>query len=301
MKEAQEIVKDWLESLKEAYPHLPDNLPTDKEKENLLKLERWFKHIEELREYYDDVGKKELDEKYQDEPGRRQIIPVLMSLDDMSPEEVKAWHEMFICLAASMVHLSFGYWNTHNGQGDATLDLGDLLGYLPVVFLYVLSSYKPYPSDKRFSREHERVAYEKENDLTEKEIAKIDKSRIKLITWVYTESRRHINTYMQQIAYNIKYGSGYTHRLQQLILDIVNTYETDEGRYPTDEEVVTELRKTRYGKLLKKESLMKHVRFLKETKAGNYDTVSLYNPSPCVIGVVVYPFVARVVIPTRYC
>jgi hypothetical protein len=251
----------WVSALKSAYPHLPDSLSIDVEKANLAVLKDWFARVQALRIEYDQMDKSELPEELQDETGKRQIIPVLLSLDSMSPQEIQAWHELFVCLSAHMADIAYTYWRTHASSGSA-VSLEDVLNYLPVVFLYVLSSYKEYPQGAPTDEENRE------------DFSHADDGRVRLITWVHIEARRHINTYLQHYAYTVRYGSGYTHRLRQTITKLQAKSLTSEGRTLTKDEVVTEVRKTHYGQIVSASTLADHVGDVMTSES----TVSLSDP-----------------------
>lgn len=251
----------WVSTLKGAYPDLPDNLTLAVEKKNLQILSRWFTHIEELRIKYDSMDKADLPVELQDETGKRQIIPVLLSLDTMPASEIRAWHELFVCLSAHMSEIAYTYWRTH-ASGTSTVSLEDVLNYLPVVFLYVLSSYKEYPTKTNPDKE------------TREQFSHAEDGRVRLITWVHIEARRHINTYLQHHAYTVRYGSGYTHRLRQTVSKLQSRSLTTAGRNLTKEELVEQISTTHYGQIVSRDTLADHVVDVLTSDT----TVSLHEP-----------------------
>lgn len=237
--------QEWVAALKAAYPHLPNALNIDLEIKCLERLERWFTHVNELREYYDKIDRDELPESVRNEPGKRQVIPVLMSLEHMTQDEVDAWHTLFVCLSAQLADIGTGHWKIHNKR-TSTMSLADVLNYLPIIFLFVLSSFNPFPGvgkhEKNFSHSKD--------------------GRVRLITWVTVDTRRHIATYLQQHLYTIRKGSGYIQRLRSSIRKLQNAQLTSEGRMPTTDELIDSLAKTHQGQIVKKATLSTHVQNL---------------------------------------
>lgn len=233
-------IQKWVSNLKASYPELPETLEWEIEEKNILLLSRWFDNIAQLRIEYDAMDKEDLPIGLQNETGKRQIIPVLMSIDTMLDVEVKAWHELFVCLSAQMADIAHNYWKAHS-TGRPSISLEDILGYLPVVFLYVLSSYNPYPDIK----DHENTFSENSD------------GRVKLITWVHIECRRHINTYLQQYTHVIKRGSGYQHRLRQKIVKIQQTALVSTGEELQIDAIVKELSKDSFAAQSKNEETLR--------------------------------------------
>jgi hypothetical protein len=253
-------VESWVRQLMEAYPDAPDSLTTDHEKKNLDRLEGWFDRLEEIRSAWDEIDTDELDlpESFDQIGGGRQVIPVLMTIEDFSPEEKRAWHNLFVPVSAMMAKIAHGYWQSHGGT-QTSLSLEDMLDYLPIVFLYVLSSYDP-----------DRKTEEYEDDFSD------DVNRIRLTTWVHRDTRRHIRSYLQQHLYIVDRGSGYIHRLRHRIHQIRGEKYADDGEEPTREEIVDELKSTSEGEDTSRGQLEKHVNRLTgdETVASMDEPVS---------------------------
>jgi hypothetical protein len=205
-------ITEWVAALKASRPDLPDHLSIEVELSRLRRLDGWFDRIKRLRVLYDQMDRKTLPEELR-QAGKRQIVPVLMSLETMTDDEVEAWHDLFTCLSAQLSTFAYDYYRAHLRGKDASMALVDVLNYLPAVFLYVLSSYKEYPKGE-------------------------GTDRVRLITWVHIESRRHINAYMQQHAYTVKRGSGAVHRLKTKLQEAASELAEREGRQPHPHEVV---------------------------------------------------------------
>lgn len=244
----QNQIQTWVNSLKCAYPHLPDRLTIEVEKENIARLQRWYDELKILREKYDALGDEFLPDHLQGETGKRQMIPALMSVENMTRDENEARHELFTCLSAQMAKIAHKYWRTHSN--GAIMEINDVLNYLPIVFLYVLSSYDPYPQGKNPKTNHGR------------NFAHSDKGRVRLITWVHIECRRHINTYLQQNAYMIREGSNYMHRLRRQLRQLQEEKLNETGYEATTTELVDGLKDTHYGSLVKTSTLTGHVKTL---------------------------------------
>ena len=215
----KQSIRAWVAELKASYPYLPDHLSIEVEKDRLATLQPWFARIHRLRKLYDEMDRTELPDELR-EAGKRQVVPVLMGLEYMTDEEVKAWHELFVCLSAMMADLAFDYYKTHLQTKNASMTLIDVLNYLPVVFLYVLSSYDPTRGGDH------------DNDFSKED------GRVRLITWVWRDARRHINSYLQQHAYTVKRGSGAVHRLKSKLLQAQQALADRLQRDPRPEEVV---------------------------------------------------------------
>jgi DNA-directed RNA polymerase specialized sigma subunit len=101
------------------------------------------------------------------------------------------------------------------------MSLEDILNYLPVVFLYVLSSYNPYPGRE-----------EHDEDFSH------DDGRVRLSTWVHIDMKRHIDSYLRQHAYAVKPGSTEMQRLHQRIVEKREELTAlNGGRRPTREQI----------------------------------------------------------------
>lgn len=239
----QSNVKEWVGQLKDAYPDAPSHLTAEHEIENMEALSGWFDRIESIREAWDEVDEEEIDlpDSFDADEGGRQVLPVLMTIEDMTPEEKKAWHNLFVPISAMMADISHGYWESHGGD-QTSLSFQDLLNYLPVIFLYVLSSYDPH-----------RAGGDHEEDFSD------DTDRIRLTTWVHQDTRRHIRSYLQQHLHVVGQGSGYIHRLRRRIREIRNESYTSEGREPNHEEIVDALKNTGEGRDTSREKLREHV------------------------------------------
>lgn len=236
-----ESTQAWVASVKRAYPHLPATLSLELETEMIGKLGRWFQHIQELRQLFDQVDRDSLPEWVRDEPGKRQIIPVLLSLDDMTEEEVQSWHVLFVCLSAQLADIGTAYWRSQYSHSK-TLSLHDVLNYLPVVFLYVLSSYEP----RRPVKEHsENFAH--------------SDGRIRLITWVSIDTRRHILSYLQQHIATVRQGSGFVQRLRQAVLAVQRRKFVKDGVLLQTDDLVTELKDTHQGSVVSEAKLREHL------------------------------------------
>lgn len=254
----QSTVKEWVGQLKESYPEAPNSLTTEHEKKNLDRLERWFDELEKIRLAWDDLDKEklELPDSFEEIGGGRQVIPVLMTVNDLSPKEKKAWHNLFVPVSAMMARIAHGYWRRHGGN-QATLSMQDILDYLPVVFLYVLSSYDP-----------DRKTDNHEEDFSD------DVDRIRLTTWVHRDTRRHIKEYLQQHLHVVGRGSGYIHRLRNRIRQIQNEEYVEEGEMPNREEIIDELKETSEGEDTSRKQLEEHVTNL----TGDENVASMNEP-----------------------
>jgi len=140
-----------------------------------------------------------------------------------------------------MAKIAHQYWQSHGGD-QTTLSLEDVLDYLPIVFLYVLSSYDPRRQTSSY-----------EDDFSEEE------DWIRLTTWVHRDTRRHIRSYLHQHLYLVSRGSGYIHRLRHRIREIRSESYSEDGSEPHREEIVEELKKTSEGEDTSREQLQEHV------------------------------------------
>lgn len=240
----QTTVNDWVAGLKNSYPNLPETLTLGVEKANLVKLKRWFSDVKSIRDSYTKEEKAKLSDEFPNELGKRQIIPVLASLDNMTPEEIRAWHELFVCLSANLANIGHRYWKVHQAKSPS-MGLEDILNYLPIVFLYILSSYKEYPPGGK--KEH-ADSFRQNDD-----------GRVKLITWVNMESRRHVKSYIEYHATTVRQGSGFLHRLKQTVASLQNTKYASTGQYATAEELADMLDGTHQGSIVSKEKLVEHI------------------------------------------
>lgn len=248
-------IEAWIDKIHDQYPHLPNRLTAEIENRNLDRLQDWRARVEKLREDYD---KADVPDELKHLPGGRLVIPAVMSVEDMTDDEIEAWHELFACVAAQMAKMAHKYWRAHSKNGQNSLVLADILDYLPIVFLYVLSSYE---ADR--GNEHE-------DDFSS------DGDRIRLTTWISIEGRRHINKYLQTCAYVIGRGSSYLHRLRGRLRQIKNEKYVQDGEYPSRQELIDEIEETTYyGKTVSRRTLNKRVSELE----GSYQVVSTDAPA----------------------
>lgn len=250
-------VKRWVGQLKDVYPQAPETLTPQHEQENLEILSGWYDELESIRGAWDELGEEDIDlpESFEQAGGGRQTIPVLMTIQDFTPEEKQAWHNLFVPVSAMMASIAHGYWESHGGD-QTTLTLEDLLNYLPEVFLYVLSSYDP-----------DRPTENYDNDFSHGD-------GVRLTTWVHRDTRRHIRSYLQQHLYLVSRGSGYIHRLRHRIRQIRSEEYAEDGQEPRREEIVDALKDTSEGEDTSRERLEKHVSQL----SGDESVSSLSEP-----------------------
>jgi hypothetical protein len=236
-------IEAWVGQLKDSYPDAPDELEVGHEKTQLDALSGWFEELQGIRSAWDEIEKGDFDlpESFDQVGGGRQIIPVLMTIESFTPAEKKAWHNLFVPVSAMMADIAYGYWRSHGGD-QTSLSMEDILDYLPIVFLYVLSSYDPH-----------RATEEHETDFSD------DVDRVRLTTWVHRDTRRHIRSYLQQHLYVVGRGSGYIHRLRHRIREIKSEERSKDGNMPTREKIVDELKETSEGENTSREQLEKHV------------------------------------------
>lgn len=250
-------VSDWVNSMQSQYPDLPNQLTLEVELEYISKLRQWRESVTHLRNLYkDDI--LHIPPEYEDVPGGSQVIPALISIRAMSDIEEDSWHRLFSCAAPQLANITIRYWSTHGSNDNCTLTIQDPLNYLPLVFLYILSTY-----DEHRDTEHYEDSFAAQEN------------RVRLTTWIYQQSQYHINTYLQSAAYVSGTLPNYVHTLQSKIRDLDNTRLVQEGRVSTNEELVEQLPNINYyASNLSKTKLEERV---EELRVGTH-SVSLDQP-----------------------
>lgn len=240
-------ITDWVSRIRDRRPELPDRLTLEIERDRLEKLSNWRERVAQLREAYEEMEEEEIPDEIEDLAGGKVVVPAMMAMDDMTEEEVDAWHDLFACVAPQMAKIAHKYWRAHSGD-DSTLVLADVLDYLPIVFLYVLSNY-----DEDRSGEGDRTFAAEED-------------RTRLTTWITIESRRHIKEYLQSCAYLVGPGSSYLHRLKSQVRRIEREHYAQEGEPPTHDDVKGKIKtQSHYARSVSEEALDRRLR---EVRSG---------------------------------
>lgn len=216
----------WVASLKAEYAYLPNTLTLKVEIDALDRLESWFERVKQYRLEYDETPRSDLPEWLQSESGKRQIIPVLWALEETTDEENLAINELFVCLSAFIAE-QVTYYYQRQAQSGHALDLEDVLQWTPLIFRYVLSSFNPYRKTKKH-----------ENNFSHS-----TDGRIRLITYLRNDIRRHISTYVLQHSYYIKYP-GTVHRNRSKLRRAASEFErTHHGAMPSTDALADSLSK----------------------------------------------------------
>lgn len=252
----QSSIEEWVIQIREQYPDLPDELSLEIENRELEKLQPWLDSVRELRERYDEIPDEDIPQEIQDMPGESQVVPVMMKVEEMTDEQVEAWHRLFSCVAAQMADIAYGYWQAHGQGEESKLDLVDVLDYLPLVFLIVLGTYdgSRYGGD---TDNEDNYTGKHEGEFAEQE------GGTRLITWIQLQANYHIRTYVQTVAYAVDRGASYLHRLRGKIKSIKNREYVESGEEPTTSEIVEEVsQETHYGRNVSEERLREKVQQL---------------------------------------
>ncbi|RMH22187.1 MAG: hypothetical protein D6698_01575 [Gammaproteobacteria bacterium] len=198
----QSDISLWVANLKKAYPHLPDHLTREIEQSRMEVLEPWLQRVKELRK----------------------TCTISQAIDqlihEMSPVQVRAWQELFVCVAAQVATIVHSKWSGHK-----SFSLVDALNYTPYAFLMTLVTYNPYPKHK----EHKE------------DFSSYEDGRIRLTTWVQIELPRLVADYIRTQLDSLVQESSYNRRLRHLITGYRERFYNQHGYYPSDTFVVEHL------------------------------------------------------------
>lgn len=252
-------VSNWVTMVREPYSDLPQRLTEAIEDDVLEKLQGWRQMVSVFRERYNTLPEDQLPSWIATTEGGSAVIPVLWAQQYMSEIEVRAWHRLFACASSQLASIAQKHWNVHKANADDTVELTDVLEYLPIAFLFVLGNYNPYAEVE----DHE-VDFSSGND-----------KNVRLTTWIHIEGPRHIKKYIQQEMYNIGNKASYMHRLRSQVNQLQDTAVTTTGSKMPHNEIVDEIQSsTYYGQTITRESLSNNIRHAQQ----QYTTVSTEAP-----------------------
>lgn len=234
-------------------------MTVDVEDKALSKLQHWRQMVNVFRDRYKKLPDQNLPEWVVNSTGGSSVIPVLWAQKYMSEEEAQAWHRLFTCASSQLASIAQKHWNVHKNTADQTVDLNDVLEYLPIAFLFVLGNYNPYAST-----ENHAVDFSSDTD-----------KNVRLSTWIHIEAPRHIKKYIQQEMYNIGNKASYMHRLRSQVQQLQDRSLTATGTRMPHDDVVDEIQSsTYYGQTISQRSLSDNIRQAEKT----YTTVSTEAP-----------------------
>lgn len=149
-------------------------------------LKPWIKRVAEVLDNYEDhlqLG--------------REIGPVLETIDEMTEEQRRAWHELLSHMAALLASITMDLYAPHATRiEERGFSIDDVLSIVPVYFLVALSRWDPYRSTPHQDDFQQVPGY------------------VRLSTWIFRYIRRPISDYIEQLISSVNFEARHYRRLR---------------------------------------------------------------------------------------